>query len=63
MKKYIVRTDYNSGLMFDSKEVALEVLEATSIKRDYNDRSWSIDNKVMSLFIIDDSEIVESEED
>ena len=61
MKKYVVKTDYASGLMFDSKDTALEVLEATSIKRDYNDRYWSIDDREMSLFIIDDSEIIEPE--
>ena len=62
MKKYIVRTDYNSGLMFDSKEMALEVLEATTIKRAYNDK-WSIDDREVSLFIIDDSKLAELEED
>ena len=59
MKKYIVKTDYNSGLMFDSKENALGALEAIPVKQDFNNGNWSIsdNDKEISLFIIDDSKI------
>ena len=64
MKKYIVRTDYDLGLLFSKKEDAIEVLEATPVRQNLNGRSWVIENREMSLLIVDDSKlIVEPEKD
>lgn len=58
-KKFIVQTEYNSGLMFDDVEVASYFLEATPVKtQGYRDDKWQIDDRKIKLFAIDDSELI-----
>ena len=59
MKKYIVKSDYNTGLMFVNAENAMDALEATPVRsRDFNLKSWSIDDRDMYLIVIDDSNLI-----
>jgi len=63
MKKYIVKTSYDSGLMFEDKETAVAILEATPVRtHGYADKIWTIDDREISLFVIDDSKLAKNDE-
>ena len=62
MKKYIVRTSYDSGLLIENKETAINLLESTPVRSEgYPDKEWALDDRELSLLVIDDSKIKEKE--
>lgn len=68
MKKYLIKTEYNSGILVEDKETAINILSAIPVKtRGYSDNKWTIDDRKLSLLVIDEKEIIvpkqESEDD